>query len=114
MFLAESNFELSIGSLWTADTSQDIRTLIQKADDLMYQDKRKYYSRIDLATGQTRHSTLRGSAMPPACFSSRETAFQNFLSNYFFDPEVFFQSVAMADTTFYLYCGCLLYTSRCV
>ena len=105
VFLAESNCELSIGSLWTADTSQDIRTLIQKADDLMYQDKRKYYSRIDLATGQTRHSTLRGSAMPPACFSSRETAFQNFLSNYFFDPEVFFQSVAMADTTFYLYCG---------
>lgn len=60
VFLAESNCELSIGSLWTADTSQDIRTLIQKADDLMYQDKRKYYSRIDLATGQTRHSTLRG------------------------------------------------------
>ena len=86
VFLAESNCELSLsGGLWTADTSQDIlHPDRQKADDLMYQDKRKYYSRIDLATGQTRHSTLRGSAMPPACSSSRETAFQNFLSRLFF------------------------------
>ena len=103
--LAKGNCELSIGCLWTADTSQDIHTLIQEADDLMYQDKREYYSRIDLATGQPRHSPPRGSTMPPASAASRETAFQNFLHNYFFDPEVFFQSVAMADNIFYLYCG---------
>lgn len=100
-----NNCELSVGSLWTSSKNKDYHALIQEVDNRMYQDKRNYYSRIDPATGQKRHSPRRGVPIPPPHLRQENSAFQNFLDNYYFDPETFFQSVSMPDTTFYLYCG---------
>ena len=61
------------------------------ADDSMYRDKLSYYE------NQKAHE--------PHIESSRSTAFQAFLQNYYFDAETFFHSIAMPEAPFYLYCG---------
>lgn len=100
-----NNCELSVGSLWTASKDKDFHALIQEVDNRMYQDKRNYYSQIDPATGQKRHTPQRGIPVPALYLPQENSAFQSFLDNYYFDPDTFFQSVSMPDTTFYLYCG---------
>lgn len=89
--VAQDNCALSIGYTWSDSPEDDFSQLMTLADDSMYRDKLSYYE------NQKAHE--------PHIESSRSTAFQAFLQNYYFDAETFFHSIAMPEAPFYLYCG---------
>lgn len=89
--VAQDNCALSIGCTWSDAPDDDFSQLMTLADDSMYRDKLSYYE------NQQTHE--------PHIDSSKSTAFQAFLQNYYFDAETFFHSIAMPEAPFYLYCG---------
>lgn len=97
------NHILSIGSVWAASSPGDFYRLIRTADARMYEDKRDFYSNWSPLTG--RQTPAREAARTPAPHTEAATAFQSFLDHFYFDAESFFSSIAMRDTTFYLFCG---------
>lgn len=103
--IIRQNCSLSVGSVWAPVGKKDFTKLLKVADERMYADKQAFYRQQDPVTGQSRSDTRRLYPLEAPPVYKGETGFQTFLHNYYFDANAFFQSVAMPDTAFYLYCG---------
>lgn len=100
--IASRNCELSIGCVWSNEKEKNFRELMSLADDRMYQAKNRFYDEMDPTTGKRRRELYKGNQQEE---QKEKNAFQLFASNYYFDAESFFSSVAMDGTSLYLYCG---------
>ena len=85
--------ELSIGSVWAPVGSGSFQQLLEQADMRMYEDKKRQYAEMRRPAAAGRQQ------------DQKDTRLQSFLRNYHFDIDTFFQSVAAADASIYLYCG---------
>lgn len=88
--LAERRCDITIGSAWQK-TVTDFVALQERAEICMYETKREYY----------RHTGHGGLEMP----EEESTPLESFIKQYYFDVGLFLNSIAMADTEIYLYCG---------
>lgn len=91
--LEDNVFAISVGSAWSPAGEGNFQRLMERADERMYEDKKRHYAeRGREAAGGKRQVR-------------RDTRLQSFLRNYYFDIDTFFQSIAAADASLYLYCG---------
>ena len=96
--LAESGCGLSVGTAWAKAGEIGLRQLVEQADSRMYEEKKSHYAQ------QGQEGPVPQTGLSSA--ESRETSrLREFLQRYYFDADSFFQSVALADTSLYLYCG---------
>lgn len=105
-----SNCGLSVGYSWSDSPQTDFASLLKQADDSMYADKRRFYSKaykrsLDQNTSLDHQDYLQAGNEIPATRSS----FQFFLDNYYFDTGAFFCSITAPDAPFYVYCGDLMH-----
>lgn len=98
------NISLSIGSAWADGGEVGFEQLFKAADECMYEDKFSYYSQEEPMTGVPRE-TKRRSYGARSIAEKPQTSFGTFIEKCYFDAESFFQSVALPDAPFYLYCG---------
>ena len=93
----QSEYPLSIGSLWDNGDGAELEELIQEADHRMYEDKRAFYRALSPA----------GKSAPDdreAMWNNR-AAFRFFLQHFYFDPTAFLDSIVSPDAPYYFYCG---------
>lgn len=98
------NISLSIGSAWGRGNETSFDQLFKIADECMYADKDSYYSQKEPMTGVLRKLKRRSYEIKRLA-DKPQTSFGIFIEKCYFDAESFFQSVAMPDAPFYLYCG---------
>ena len=102
--LVAQNCDLSVGGVWAPAGKKNFDSLLKTADERMYQSKRAFYSQKDPATGVVRQEQ-RQYWRNTEIRVNEKNPFQIFAKNYYFDSEAFFKSIAMDDTSLYLYCG---------
>lgn len=88
--LAARHCDITIGSAWQ-ETGADFAALQERAEVGMYQAKREYYR-------HTGYNELKPK-------EEENTPLESFIKQYYFDVGLFLNSIAMADTEIYLYCG---------
>ena len=99
--LADSGCELSVGSAWAPAGDSSFQRLLERADALMYEDKKKQYA------GKRQGNASGGwwGGETTALAKQSSSRLREFLQSYYFDVDSFFRSVALVDTSLYLYCG---------
>lgn len=91
---------LSLGSAWGAG-DQDIVYLQDQAEAQMYEGRRSASrQKADWSGGDSEERSS-----DEAVLLEELTPLKSFIRKYYFDVELFLNSIAMADTEIYLYCG---------
>ena len=98
--IRESRHHIAMGYAWSDRSPLLLEELISRADDVMYRDKREYYALNRRIPGVERRESLReGSG------KRTDSQFYQFVNSTYCDIEMFFQSIAMQNTTSYFYFG---------
>ena len=93
----QSEYPLSIGSLWDSGDGVELEELIQEADHRMYEDKRAFYQALS--------PTDDSASDDREALWNNRAAFRFFLQHFYFDPTTFLGSIVSADSPYYFYCG---------
>ena len=92
---------MSIGSAWAGAGDTQFSTLLDRADEQMYQEKRLYHLHLDSAGrnegGETQEDALQ-------C-SQSSAAVQRFIQDYYFDVDSFIRSQTTGRSNYYIYFG---------
>lgn len=98
---------IAVGYSWSNEQPLNLERLIAWADEVMYQDKRKYYEVNGLKPGvERRHKPEPDdSAEQTPCKGGTPSLFHQFLSSSNCDMEVLFRSVSQDNDSSYFYFG---------
>ena len=100
--IRSSSFHMALGCVWTDQPDYSFDELLSKADAIMYEDKREYYSRLYIEKGIDRRHL---SEQLNYKFSNKESDFNRFLSSTYCDFEALCQSMTQSNSSFFLYFG---------
>ena len=95
----DSISHMAIGSIWSDSQEEDIKNLIQLAEEGMYRDKASYYNQRNPFTGRKRdrRKNRASEAEEQPIMEGEESDLRKFLQTNHFDSEVFFRAISMTD-----------------
>lgn len=98
--IKEGKHHIAVGHAWSDKRPLRVEDLMSRADSMMYQDKRVYYELSHRMAGEkSRGLVLSEADRVP------DTPFYQFVNSTYCDFEMFFNSIAMQNTTSYFYFG---------
>ena len=97
--MAAASVALNLGSAWGSG-DQDVNLLRDRAETQMYEARRSDERRRESWPGGEGGENDGGAGL-----LEELTPLKSFIRKYYFDVELFLNSIAMADTEIYLYCG---------
>lgn len=96
----EGRHHIAVGYAWSAKRPLRVEELISQADSVMYHDKRVYYALNHRMTGGESRNLV-----PAELERNPESQFYQFVNSTSCDFEMFFNSIAMQNTTSYFFFG---------
>ena len=96
----EDRHHIAVGYAWSDRRPIELEELISRADTVMYHDKRRYYALNRRVPGVERRGVEREGISPRP-----DSTFYQFINSTYCDIEMFFNSIAMQNTTSYFYFG---------
>ncbi len=100
--IKEDQCHMAVGYAWSDQKPLELEKLIAQADQVMYQDKRKYY-RINRHRPGVERRHVDVQHFPEE--NAEQTPFQRFLNNSGGDMESLFQSISQNNNSSYFYLG---------
>lgn len=101
--IQEDKYHIAVGYTWSNQQPLNLETLIAKADKVMYQDKRKYYTQNYMI--RDRRVPIEHIEQPQIKQEEIKTPFAQFLKTIYHDVESLFQSMAQQNSSSYFYFG---------
>lgn len=102
--IKEDKHHIAVGYTWSKDQPLNLETLISKADQVMYEDKREYYAKNRMLRDR-RNPIERTEVRKIETKQKPKTPFYAFLENTYHDAESWFQSISQQNTSSYFYFG---------
>lgn len=108
---SEKNCLMAVGESWAPKGEKWIQDMLLSADRRMYEDKKRLYRLVERGTKQTGSLSGNAGIWPLGSHEARdwpelnESSFGCFLRRYYFDTEMFFRSVSVAETPLYVFFG---------
>ena len=100
--IAGGKHHIAVGSAWSDTAPLMVEPLLRMADKAMYQDKKEFYSTRDSFAGLAGQAGGRERQEPAAV---RESAFQAYIGQFYFDPEALLESLTVNNTEQFFYFG---------
>ncbi len=100
--IQQDEHHMAVGYAWSEEGQVNLETLISRADKVMYQDKRDYYTANYMVPGVDRRRSARLIQQEPQKTCS---LFQEFLKQINFDAESLFRSFSQDNSSSYFYFG---------
>lgn len=101
--IQEDKYHIAVGYTWSNQQPLNLETLIAKADKVMYQDKREYYTQNYMI--RDRRIPVEHIEQPQIEQEEIKTPFDQFLKTIYHDVESLFQSMAQQNSSSYFYFG---------
>lgn len=98
----DDKHHIAVGYAWSDQPPYDLETLITQADQVMYEDKRGYYSANYRVPGVDRRVSDSGEIAKAA---RTDSTFYHFLGTTYHDMELLFQSMGQQNSTGYFFFG---------
>ncbi|MDO4710370.1 MAG: EAL domain-containing protein [Peptostreptococcaceae bacterium] len=102
--ICQNECHMAVGSVWSNEMSIDVEAQVKKAEKAMYRDKSRYYSQrspVSVGSGDRRRAPRDASGTKGRDVLQGDAA--DFFESNYFDPAMFFRSIAMSD--YYPYVG---------
>ncbi len=100
--IRQGEYHIAVGYVWSDSQPLVLESLIAQADEVMYKDKRQYYSENFMVPGVDRRTRTELSDL---AMKSDNEPFYRFLMTTYYDIEVIFRSIAQDNSSSYFYFG---------
>lgn len=98
------NCDVTVGCAW-GDGTGNFSQIQEQAEKEMYRAKQAYYRQKRAEGKREQRRPEGGASRTTDLVLDHPAPLRTFIQNYYFDLELFLNSIAMADTDIYLYCG---------
>lgn len=102
--IKEDKHHIAVGYTWSNEQPLNLETLISKADQVMYEDKREYYAKNHMLRDR-RNPIERTEHKKVQQKKENKTPFYEFLDHTYYDAEYWFRSISQQNTSSYFYFG---------